>query len=186
MMAITSYTATRFRDRVTVTVTSDLSGTIYYHWYVDGAYTGRTEIPSKSFYLPSGDQARIVCNDTTDDDYDAIANAPEDWPARRTLYWTRPDDSDVDKYMVEQQKDGGAWSVLGYVTDDGSWSYSYLTPRLDDLSDYTWRITPIDTAGNEGTAITIGAERIVRRPDAPDFNVTFNAGALTVTFSEAS
>ena len=61
-----------------------------------------------------------------------------------------------------------------------------LTPRLDDLSTYTWRVIPVNTAGNDGTALTIGPELIVRTPDAPNIEIVFDSGTTRVTFSEAA
>ena len=90
------------------------------------------------------------------------------------------------KRRAQQKKGAGDYATIATVTHDGSWSYSLRTGRLDDLSEYTWRITPIDAVGNEGTPETIGPELIVRRPDPPEFELTFNTPATTVTFSEAS
>ena len=43
-MTITSYQTTRFDVTVSVTAVSDLvgTGTVYYHWYLDGAYMATT------------------------------------------------------------------------------------------------------------------------------------------------
>lgn len=102
-MAITSYAQAYHDDIVTVTVTSDLSGTIYYDWYRDGAYIGTTTTGSMDFRLEAGDQARIEVFDSNDPDYDPAANTPEEYPARRTLWWIRSLSSDVDYYRVERR-----------------------------------------------------------------------------------
>ena len=89
-------------------------------------------------------------------------------------------------YRVEQKLGAGDWETLRIVPQVADqWAYSLLTDRLDDLSSYTWRVIPVDAAGNDGTAITIGAELIVRTPDAPDFTATFDSGTTKVTFDEA-
>jgi hypothetical protein len=59
------------------------------------------------------------------------------------------------------------------------------TPRLDDLTTYTWRVIPIDAVGNEGTPLEIESESVVRRPDPPAFTATFDDGTSTVEFAEA-
>lgn len=183
-MAITAYSQQRFGDATVITVTSDLSGTIYYHWYADGVYVGRTLTSSRTFQCARGGQVRVDCLDTTDAGYDGAANAPDAWPARRTLWWVRSLDADVTEYLVEQKKGAGSWSTLGRVpAQSGRWTYSLLTDRLDDLAEYTWRVTPKDAAGRSGTALTIGPETIVRRPDAPSFSASYNESTQKVTFS---
>lgn len=186
-MAITSYQQQRFGTVIIVTVTSDLSGTIYYHWYIDGAFIASTQSPTRSFILEAGDQVRIEVNDTNDADYDPVANAPDGYPARRTIWWIRSTDDDVANYRVEQKKGEGDWTSIGIVRRNGAtWAYSLLSPRLDDLSAYQWRVTPVDEAGNDGTAKTVQSEDVVRTPDAPDFTATFDSGTTKVTFAEAA
>ena len=184
-MAITAYSTTRVGRMTVVTVTSDLAGTIYYHWYVDGSWVGSSSVAYWMFTLETSDQVEIVCQDTTDAEYDPVANAPAGWPATKTLFWVASADTDVDHYLVEQQKDAEGWVELGTIEDDGSWWYTLRTPRLTDLASYQWRITPYDRTGNAGTATTIGPETCVRRPDAPDFAVAYSGATERVTFSEA-
>jgi hypothetical protein len=184
---ITDYQQSRQGDTTTVTVSSDLSGTIYYHWYLDGAYLTTTQSPTKSITLEPGDYVRVEVIETTNPDYDPIANAPAGWPARRTVWWTASTSGDTERYRVEQQKDGGAWSTIGTVLHErNTWSYSLLTARLDDLSDYAWRVIPVDQAGNDGTTITLTAATIVRTPDAPEFTATYDDVTERVTFAEAA
>jgi hypothetical protein len=186
-VTITALEQTRNGDVTTLTATSDLAGTVFFHWYVDGAWVGRTTSGVRSFQLPAGEQARVDVQDTTDDGYDGVANAPTGYPARRALWWTRSPDNDVARYVVEEQINGGAWSTIGTVwAADDAWAYSFLTGRLTDLATYAWRVTPYDVAGNAGTALALGSERIVRTPDAPDFDVAFDDDTQLVTFSEAS
>ena len=185
-MAITGYSQVRSGNVTTVTATSDLTGTVYFNWYVDGAFVSVTTTPTMSFSLEPGEQVRIEALDTNDQDFDPVANAPAGWPARRTIWFVRSVDADVVKYRVEQRKGAGAYSNIGIVpqTDDG-WFFSLVSPRLDDLSTYDWKVIPIDRAGNDGTAVSIGPELVVRTPDAPRFSATFNPGATTVTLAAA-
>ena len=186
-MAITSYSTTRLGDTTVVTVTSDLTDTIYYHWYVDGQWVGMTTQPSRGFQVSAGEQLRVECLDTNDADYDYTANAPEGWPARKTLWWVRSLATDVDHYRIDQQEDGGAWETIGRVWPVlGQWSYRHTTERLTDLAVYSWRILPVDAAGNEGAATTIGPEQIVRAPDAPAFAAAFDPDTRRVTFAAPS
>ena len=185
-MTVTSYAQRRFRGLVEITATSDLSGAVRFHWYVDGQYIGETAGPTRSIFLDSGDQARVVVVDTTDPAFDPYASPPDRYPPRRWVWWIRSLASDTAKYRVEQKKGAGDWVLIGEVHHDPNrWSYGLLTGRLDDLADYQWRVIPIDRAGNQGTACAIDTERVVRIPDAPDFAITFNSGPKTVTFSAA-
>ncbi len=101
-MSITSYSQAYHDGIVAVTATSDLSGLVYYHWYRDGAYVATTTAGNMEFRLEAGDQARIEVFDTNDPDYDPAANTPDEYPARRTLWWLRSLSSDVDHYRVEE------------------------------------------------------------------------------------
>jgi len=183
---ITDYAQTRHGTITSVTVTSDLSGTIYYHWYRDGVHVAATESATYWFVLQDQESLRIEVFDTNDADFDPIANAPDGWPARRTIWWVRSTATDVHHYRVDQKLGAGAWSQIAVVYPETDiWSYSVVTPRLTDLSSYTWRIVPVDAAGNDGTALEIGTEKIVRTPDAPEFTVSFDSGTTKVTFAAA-
>jgi len=185
-VAITGYTRARVGNLTRVTVTSGLSGTIYYHWYIDGAWVGSGRSPTRTFHLPADDQVVLVCQDTNDADYDPVAEAPAGWPARRTLYWLRSVDPAIAAYRIEQNRAGAGWVTLGIVRQDGTrWEHQLLTPRLDDLIVYQWRVVPMDAAGNDGTALTIGTETVVRTPDAPAFAATFDEETTQVTLAAA-
>ena len=173
---ITSYQGQRIGSTTVVTVVSDLSGVIYYHWYLDGTWMGRTTAASFSFLLETEDQGRVEVIDTSDAAFDPVADAPLMFPARRTLWWTRSLSADVARYRVEELKGAGTWIALGEVVAEADrWDYAYLTGRLDDLTNYHWRVVPVDAAGNDGTPIQLTQlpELIVRVPDAPQFTVTY-------------
>lgn len=186
-MAIATQTIRVSGNEVTVEVTSTLSGTVYFHWYLDGIWQGRTLSGRRMFYLDAGDQARVDVLDTNDAQFDAVANAPTQYPARRLIWWVRSLAADVDHYRVEQKKAGGSWEAVAIVSHrEDRWDYSVISERLDDLTQYTWRVVPVDVAGNDGDPVTIGPEQIVRRPDAPNFEITYDSGTRKITFSEAA
>jgi len=186
-MSITALTTCRVGGVTRATATSDLSGTVYFHWYLDGVCVASGTLASHCFALPVGRSARLAVIDTTDADFDPVANAPDGWPAWRSLFWVRSLDSGVDYYRIDQKLDAGDWSAVGRVAAvAGQWSYSYETGQLADLGTYTWRIVPVDAAGNDGTPTEIGPEKIVRTPDAPEFTATFDEGSTKVTFAAAS
>jgi len=186
-MAITNYQLSAMGNVTVVTVTSDLEGTVYFHWYVDGAYVASTTAATWSVFLEPGEEVRLEAKDTDDPDFDPIANAPVGYPGRRTLFWLRALATDVEHYRVEMQKDGGGWSTVAIVRhDENEWSYRVLSPRLEDLTPYEFRVVPVDDAGNDGTAIAVAAETVVRWPDGPDFTISYASGTQRVTFSEAA
>ena len=190
-MTITAYQHRRIGALTQVTVTSDLTpgagAVIYYHWYLGGRYVGRTTSPTKTFMPDCGEQVRVVVNDTTDADYDYVGNAPAGYPGRRQLHWVPSLTGEPYAYAIAMQRDGGDWVEIGRVLHDPDrWACSHVSPQLVDLGEYVFRVTPVDKAGNDGTAISLGSETIVRTPDAPDFDVAFDPGTLKVTFSEAA
>lgn len=153
---------------------------------MDGAYIATTLTPIKSFRLEAGDQVRIDVLDTNAPNFDVIANAPAGYSARRSVWWVRALDADVDYYRVEEREAPGDWAVIGMVPNTiSAWTFSLLSSRLTDLATCWWRVRSVDRAGNVLSALTLSAETIVRTPDAPDFTVTFDEGTTKVTFAAA-
>ena len=184
---ITAIDTTRIGTITSVTVTSSLSGTVYYHWYLDGSFIVTTTANTYTFNLKEGEQVILSVIDTTDADFDPIANAPDGWPSTRTLTWIRSLSDDVAKYRVEQSTDEESWTTLAevlHVAD--AWEYAHVTDPLTDLETYYWRVVPVDEAGNDGTALTLGPERIVRTPNAPEFTVSFDSETDKITWAEAT
>jgi len=185
-VSIISYKQVEAAGLVTVTVTSDLAGTVYYHWWRDGDYCGKTEVPRMTFYVAAAGHAVITVADTNDAEYDYVADAPYVHTATRTLYWTATTDPCA-AYLVEQQEDGGDWEEIARVPAEADkWEYHHETGRLTDLATYSWRITPVDGAGQEGTATTIGPEVVVRVPDAPTCSLSFDDVTARITIAEAA
>lgn len=190
-MPLTAIKQERMSNITAITVTSDLvpgaGQRINYYWYLDGVFIERTVRNHNTFFVSTGDQARVEIIDSLNDNLDVIANAPSAYPARRSIVWVRSTDTTVAQYRIEQQKDGGAWQIIGSVVPlSQQWSLSVLSPRLDDLTNYAWRIVPVDADGNDGTILAISPEQIVRRPDAPDFATTFDAATTRFTFKDAA
>lgn len=182
---ITGYTTTRTGTVTLVTVTSDLTGTIWYHWYLDGAWIGYTLSGARTFAPAPGERIRVDVVDTNDPDFDALAAPPAGYPARRTLWWVRSVAAGVARYRIQQKKGAGSWVTIAEIPATDAWHYQHTTDRLDDLASYTWRITPLDSVGNGGTALEFGPETIVRVPDAPDFTIAWDADDMTITFDAA-
>lgn len=169
---ITALSSTQAGDTTIVTATSNLTPPVYFFWYQDGIYIGSGAARSRTF-ITSG-PAQIDVLDSTDPTFDGPGNAPAAWPATRTIAFVRSLDAGTARYRIEQQQNGGSWTVLGFVdADPARWLYSFATGRLDDLASYVWRVIPISAAGDDGTALALSAEAIVRTPDAPDFTIDY-------------
>ena len=170
-------------DNLIVTASSIFKNP-FYVWYQDGAYYRTTREKYCVFRYVPGKQSRVDCIDTTDENFDVIANAPENHSPIRTIYWIRSLSDDVDYYIVEFNKAGAGWEELGQVDhDESKWEYSLETDRLDDLTEYEFRVTPYDDHDNPGTARTISSEKIVRYPDAPDFSVSYSDSTNKISWS---
>jgi hypothetical protein len=183
-LPIVSYQIVRIGEISEVTVSTTLENVLAYYWYFDGCYVGKTSEPTKTFHIPTGEQFRLEVIPSTDANFDPIANAPAGYPSRRTLWWIRSLDTAAAGYRVEQREGSGDWTSLAMIpTTTEAWDYFLLTDQLKDLTEYSWRITPLDAGGLAGTPIVVGPELIVRTPDAPNFSAEFDPGTETVEFA---
>jgi hypothetical protein len=172
-------------DFCRVSVTTNLTGRVYWHWYVNGRYAGMSRASNRVFPVPRGAQANITSKPVRYASYNGAENEPLALSGEVTLEWTRSVDANIDRYLAQYQSAGGPWVTFAKVRDSGAWSYRVTTPQLDDDVVYSFRVVPVDAAGNDGTAADLGSERIVRYPTATDGVVTFNPGPTTFTFDDS-
>ncbi len=200
---ILDYQTNRIADVTAVSVISSLADPVYYFWFLDGQYQGRTTAPRRSFQVPPGQQARVEVVDSNDPDFDPSAADVSRFPAQKTLWWVRSPDPDVDHYRVDQAVCAplapgvsGSWSSLLPMPFRGrslayaalgvaaalpyQWTYQFLTARLVDLALYKWRIVAVDAAGDDGAALALGPEVFVRVPDAPAFSIALDPAGCVV------
>jgi len=157
-----------------------------FHWYLDGAYLGPTDSPERAFVLGDRDQARVEVVDSTDPSFDPIANAPEAYPARRTVEFVRSLDTSVARYIAKTQDFTDiVETIFADVPSSGAWSYRVMTRRLPDLNEIAEVVVPVDAAGNLGTSQTTQVKKNVRRPDAPNFTISYDSGTGQTTVSAA-
>lgn len=181
-MTVTYGKPERVGHWTTVFVESDIGSAAWFHWYRDGILVHSGQATSYTFYVGTGEQAEIICVDTANSI--PPSDAPQAWPATRTIFWWPSMSDDIKEYRPEYQKDGGSWTAFDRVRHDPErWLYHAETERLDDLSTYAFRVVPVDQAGNDGTAQEIESEIVVRKPDAPRYDGTFSAGTSRVTFT---
>ena len=183
---ITGYILSGKKTRyVNFTAVSDLSGSIFYHWYRDSIYQGVTNGPVHGFYLSYTTESDIVAVDTNDPDFDPLAAPPATYPSFRTLWWVRGSDTAAVQYLLEYTADGGAWTTFKKVNIDPTfWEFQYRTFILTDDVEYDFAVSGIDIAGNIGSRRTVLSDLMVSRPSAPDFTISFSAGTSRITFAE--
>ena len=164
-----------------LTATSDLGAGACFYWFIDGRLAAQTSRQALSVTRQLATAVEVLASRHNDLD-------PTRWAARHrerefVLEWVRPTDG-AEQYRIEQAEgsSGGSWTALATVPDERHWLHRYTTPRLSDLSWWRFRVVPI-TAGNDGTPLEFAARFVGGRPDAPAYDVTYNAvnGRATVT-----
>ena len=78
----------------------------------------------------------------------------------------------------------GEWTQLAEIDDGGAARYSWRSAQLADSAVHGFRIVPVDAAGNEGVATEVDV-LVVRPPDPPEVEYSFDDGTSKVTVSEA-
>lgn len=177
----------RFGPVTVLTVAGRFAGRVFYHWWVDGDYGGRSASNTFGVHSPAASVARLYIIETLDPDFDPVAGAPDMFGPRKMIRWLRAVDLAAHSYRVEQSRAGAGWVEIGSVFAAGraAWEFALKTPRLDDLVSYAWRVIPVTFAGNDGNTLAFAAETIVRTPDAPDWTVTWDPDTERVTFAAA-
>ena len=100
------------------------------------------------------------------------------FPSRMTLNWFAVEQAEsyrIDRYV------SGSWVVQTSIAA-GPPSFTWQTPVLEDVTQHTFRIVPIDSAGNDGTELELTAY-MVRVPDVPSVTLTYSSGTQKVTVS---
>jgi len=185
-MAITSFTSTRHGRTTRFVVVSSLTAPFKFYWYVDGVHAYSTAAGEFWLSLPDTAFARVEVLDSANPNFDALANAPVEHTARRVIEWVASTDPTIAHYRVEQRRAAEPWIQIASVRHAvRQWSYRTTTPRLDDLTDYEWRVVPMDAAGNDGAVVAKETVRVVRRPDPPMFTATYSAATTRVTLAAA-
>jgi len=164
---------------------SNLTPTVYFHWYVDGVFVGRSPDGQYAVSIGASETKTIDVVDSTDIAFDVYAAPTRRYASRRQIGWIRSLDANIASYLVEQFIAAGSWATIATVPhDDRTWEYRVQTPVLADLAVYSWRVTPVHNNGNSGTALAIvGPLTHVNRPTPPVRSVTFDAGTTKVTFA---
>jgi len=127
--------------------------------------------------------------DTLDPNFDPLSARPAQFPARYTVHWVRSLDAETKAYAVQEYSTGtGDFAEMARLPAAEAWDFVWLTKRLDDGATYEWKIIPVDGAGNAqntGSIVTTGGKIILRNPDAPNWNYTYEPVTDRVTFAAA-
>jgi hypothetical protein len=171
---------------VIATAVSDLTGIVYFHWYLDGVYMGVSRSGVFEFSPPPGEQFLLRPIDTNNAAFDPITSGPGAPPQRMTLHWHPPADTDVDHYEVYETLEDVApvtTLVAKIPHDDGVWLYTYLSPRFRGAG-FSYEIRPVDRAGNvrDPGLVVLEFAPSIQAPLAPNWTFTFDEGTTRVTF----
>lgn len=87
----------------------------------------------------------------------------------------------AERYLVQENL-SGTWTTFKTVLEDGSGYYLVPTRFLEDATVHSFRVLPVGTNENQGTAAELAC-LMVRIPDPPDvtFSYSSSTGAVTIT-----
>jgi hypothetical protein len=110
--------------------------------------------------------------------FDAVTTPSYASPGRIYLSWYP--DTGAEYYLIEEAPEG-IYTEIARVTESGLGYYRYLTKWLSDGYSGTWRITPVDAAGNSGDPLLFKVAQ-VRHPDVPNVEYSYSdtTGKVTI------
>lgn len=173
---------------VKVAASSSLGADATLYWYADGKLIQAASFPrERIFTLQPGRSALIEILDTTASPVDAFTR-------EILIQWYAV--SGAIKYFVQQWIGVGAadndlpvddadWQTLRTVVASAEEVYNHLTDWLDDLTEYTFRVVPVNAENIEGEGLLMTFV-VVGRPDAPDTTLAYDADTQRVTVAAAA
>ena len=173
-MSVTIETVQRVDSRsVRLTWSSGLGTPTFYIW-IDGTFAYETPLEQGTFAVRPGEAVVIDVFDASTDEPDAA------YPGRLLLGWWPSDD--VDYYRIDEYY-SAAWTERVRINDNGEGFFTWLTRFLEDVTSHQFRIVPVGTDGNEGTATAL-TSLMVRHPDPPDVSYAYSSGTTKLTITE--
>lgn len=151
---------------------STLTDPTYYVW-VDGSLASTTTATSSVFPVSPGESLSVEVFDSSTD----TAVAP--CGGRATLAWYPA--AGAVRYTIDEYV-GGAWVERSSVLESGAGYYRWRTRHLEDSTTHQFRITAQGDGDVDGTAADI-SWLMVRVPDPPDVDYTYDDETNTVTIS---
>lgn len=144
-----------------------------FYIYLDGNLIAETEQTEYDIAINVDEGSVIEILDNADEQPMQI------FPGRLRLGWFFVEGTDyyrIDEYV------GAAW-VERYRMPENNGFLQWRSRFLEDGQTHIFRIVPVGTNGNEGTAKQF-AVLMCRRPDVPDAGYSYNAGAQKVIISD--
>lgn len=177
MNMVTIESITRLSARTWRLAYSSDQGDPVYTIRVGGEIAATTRLGEYVLTLVDGSERPLV--EITDG---SEAGTERAWPTRMTLAWYAS--LATDHYRVEQFI-GAAWTLIDTVRALGEQTYfEYRTAPLADVTTHQFRIIPVGTNGNQGTAREYSA-LMVRHPDPPAVNFALDESDNTVDITAA-
>lgn len=174
-MSVTITSITRIGRRAwRVVYASTLSAPTFYI-YVNAELVGVTTETAYQFQAAPGESVIL-------DVFDSSTDTPEDvYPGRLAIAWYAVVATDyyrIDEYL------SGEWVEVGRVRDTGAGYFKWRTRWLEDSASHQFRVIAVGDNGNESTAATLSC-LMVRHPDVPDVNLSYDAEDGTLTIAQA-
>lgn len=147
-----------------------------FYVYLDGVYATTLYQPWYQLELTPGEQVQFEVLDDT-------SAASDAYPSRALLSWDASPDA-VTAYRVDEYS-GGVWTQVTLMQPAaGQTHFDWQTDPLADGSVHTYRVVPVDDAGNDGVSKQFSMT-VVRRPDPPTVARTWSqiTGVMSAAFS---
>ena len=161
-----------------VEFTSTLSSPTFYV-YLDGVLVSKTQRANAVISIEPNIHYVLEVTDSASQTPTVI------YPARWWINWQPSPDGGVHHYRVEEFV-SSAWVLRAKVPHSGRSHYRWLSRQLEDVTTHQFRIVPVGTNGNQGTAATI-TSLMVRQPDIPSVvQSNYVQATRTITFNLAS
>lgn len=140
--------------------------------YRNGALFLRTRATSATVWLSAGESPVF---EVFDDEDDAPSLGLSDF---LELNWSPVDSAAT--YRIEQLVDA-TWTVRQTLPAATDTAFTWLSGRLEDSQTHQFRIVPVGTNGNDGTATSF-VMLLVHAPDPPEWVMSYDQGAGELTF----
>jgi hypothetical protein len=177
-MAVTITDTTQKSDTLWLfTFSSDLGGTPTFYIYIDGVLNETTTATTKLVQIQYDREFQIEILD------DVNAVPAEAYPDFARISWEPV--ANAAKYRIDQWDGVSAWDELAVILDTNQNTFVYDTQKIDDVTDYTFRIVPLNSADIEGSPREFNLF-MVRRPDRPNVTYTYDNGTAKITATVAA
>ena len=171
MVTITNQVRTGANSTL-ITYSSSLSSPTFYI-YVDGVLTAQTTQTEYTIAVNPGETIVVEILD------DAAAQAMQIFPGKARLGWFFVEDTNyyrIDEYIEDE------WVERRKMPENNGYM-EFESRFLEDGQSHQFRIVPVGTNGNEGTAREFSV-LTVRTPDTPDVDYTYSSITNKITISE--